>query len=114
MGLEQQGQARAEPTEPRLQLSIRAHRTRLAGSGTADCIVEAMACGTAVVAAEVETIPELATHECCALLVPACDPTAVAQAPERLSTKPALGSGIASTALGRCSGSYPCSTAMTN
>ncbi|HUF99185.1 MAG TPA: glycosyltransferase family 4 protein [Ilumatobacter sp.] len=47
-------------------------------------LMEAMAIGVPVIASDVSGIPELVRHEITGLLVPPCDPTAIADAIERI------------------------------
>lgn len=53
-------------------------------------VVEAMACGLCVVSTDVGGVPDLLGHERDALLVPARDPEAMANAVERILVDPAL------------------------
>ena len=55
------------------------------GEGIANTILEAMACGLAVVATDVGGNPELIQHGCNGLLVPAADPQALADAIVKLA-----------------------------
>jgi glycosyltransferase involved in cell wall biosynthesis len=58
--------------------------------GSPNVLLEAMAAGCASVATRVGGVPETVTHEKTALVVPPCDPAAMAEAIRRLLDDPAL------------------------
>lgn len=64
-------------------------------------IIEAMACGTPVVASEVGGIPELIEHDTTGLLVPPGDPARLAEAVSALISDETLRARLASAALER-------------
>jgi glycosyltransferase involved in cell wall biosynthesis len=58
--------------------------------GIPNVLKEAMACGIPVVSSSISGIPELVDHEASGLLVPPRDPSALADALQRLNDNPAL------------------------
>ena len=66
--------------------------------GLPTVILEAMACGTPVVATAVAGIPEVLTDGCNGLLVPPDNPDAMANAVARLLDDPALAARLAQSA----------------
>jgi glycosyltransferase involved in cell wall biosynthesis len=73
--------------------------------GTPLALIEAMSAGRAIVATDVGGIPAMTPDRECALLVPARDPAALADALTRLARDPALRERLGSRALRR-SGEY--------
>ena len=71
--------------------------------GSPNVLLEAMAAGLPVVATTVGGVPEIATSEVNALLVPACDPSAFAEALRRALTEVNLARTLKSKAISRAS-----------